>query len=173
MAVQIVKEAFQESLGVESKANEGKLTHINDNGPVQYNSLKDAWGVSKPALSGWVNRRVRDGVLVWCDENGIEFSDDGDLKKAKQTGKAYVKTSDQNSQGNAIGLPSPYDLTGDPAWKEGGTLWAKYDLGLDQRFAIKVNGGLAIILHYPQNEPAEITADNDKRSGALKVKLWI
>ena len=34
-----------------------------------------------------------------------------------------------------IGLPVPYDLTKDAVWKEGGDLWVKYDLEIEDRKA--------------------------------------
>jgi DNA primase len=135
LALQIVQQAFKETLGQESYGSEERLTYIRDNGPVQYKTMQEAWGISKMAVSSWVSSRVRDGVLVFCNEEGEEFSDERDLKKAKSNGKAYVKVSDNYTQSNAIGLPTPFELTADPAWDNNGAMTKKYDLRLEGRSA--------------------------------------
>jgi hypothetical protein len=78
MAVQIVREAFRESLGQESRETEKKLAYIKDNGPINYGALKEAWAVTKSAISGWISNRVREGIIVWCDESGMEFPDENE-----------------------------------------------------------------------------------------------
>jgi hypothetical protein len=45
-------------------------------------------GVSAGAVSARSKKKVQDGVLVWCDEFGEVFLNEGDLKKAKHSGKA-------------------------------------------------------------------------------------
>jgi DNA primase len=91
MALQIVREAFRETLGHQSKEASQRIDFIRKNGPVQYGVLKSEWGVSKSALTGWVKGKVNDGLLAWCDQTGMEFSDDAVLKKAKRSGVAYIK----------------------------------------------------------------------------------
>jgi hypothetical protein len=56
---------------------------------------------------------------------GLTFDRPRDLEKAKRSGNAYVRLA------NSIGLPSPFELTGDPSWAEGGSLFTVYDLHLD------------------------------------------
>lgn len=68
---------------------------------------------------------IDEGVLAWCDADGTTFDRIRDLEKAKHAGKAYLRIV------NRIGLPSPFELTGDPQWAEGGSLFTLYDLHLD------------------------------------------
>lgn len=133
MSLQIVREAFRETLGHQSKDAAQRITFIRDNGPVQYGTLIAEWGVSKSALTGWVRGRLYDGVLAWCDEDGAEFPDEAALKKAKHSGKAYLKINDAYQADDVTGLPTPFELTGDPRWNEGGALYLLYDLALDRR----------------------------------------
>ncbi|MDZ7598560.1 MAG: hypothetical protein U5J82_09785 [Desulfobacterales bacterium] len=99
---------------------------------MQYGTLVSEWGVSKSALTGWVGGKVKDGILVWCDQNGTEFSEDAALKKAKRSGAAYIKINDAFHFDDVTGLPTPFELTGDPCWSEGGDLYNLYDLALDR-----------------------------------------
>jgi hypothetical protein len=71
---------------------------------------------------------------------------------------------------NAIGLPTPYDLTGDAAWDEGADLWTKYDLALEAREGIKADSGIKVVLREglntlegsePINIMGQIVADNE------------
>jgi DNA primase len=133
MALQIVREAFRETLGQQSKVTTERIAYIRENGPVQYNKLKSEWGISKSALTGWVRGKVYDGHLVWCDEDGNEFSDDNALKKAKHSGIAFIRVNEITNVDEITGLPTPYELTGDNRWDEGGDLLELYDLGLEQR----------------------------------------
>ncbi len=59
------------------------------------------------------------------------------MRKSQRSGKGYVKISDCYNAADIIGLPTPYDLTGDPDWDEGGKLLKKYDLKLDSRTGVK------------------------------------
>ncbi len=133
MALQIVRESFRENLGQQSKEAEHRIEFIREKGPVQYNALRTEWGVSKSALTSWVRSKVYDNLLVWCDEGGDEFKDDAALKKAKHSGTAYLKVNDEYVVDDVTGLPTPYELTGDPRWSEGGELLRLYDLALDRR----------------------------------------
>ncbi len=76
MALQIVQEAFRENLGQESKGSEERITYIEENGPLQYKELENVWGIKRQSVSTWIAPRVKEGVLVWCDEDGNEFTDD-------------------------------------------------------------------------------------------------
>ena len=53
-----------------------------------------------------------------------------DLKKAKHSGKAYLKIPDDYNPEKITGLPSPFDLTGDPDWDKDGNLLRMYNLNL-------------------------------------------
>jgi hypothetical protein len=83
------------------------------------------------------HKRIQDGILVWCDEAGNEFCDDKVLKTAKHRGMAYLRTSENYACGNITGLPTPFELTGDPRWDEGGDLLKLYDLELERRTAVQ------------------------------------
>ncbi len=137
MALQIVREAFRETLGHQSKEAAQRIEYIRQNGPVQYGALKSQWGVSKSALTGWVRGKLYDNILSWCDEDGVEFTDDAALKKAKHSGKAYLKINDDFQVDDVTGLPTPFELTADPDWNEGGKLYQLFDLALDRRPAIE------------------------------------
>jgi hypothetical protein len=62
----------------------------------------------------------------------MEFSDDAVLKKAKRSGAAYIKINDAFNFDDVTGLPTPFELTGNPRWSEGGDLYHLYDLALDR-----------------------------------------
>jgi DNA primase len=133
MALQIVREAFRENMGQQGRASEQRVEFIREGGPVHYNALKSEWGVSKSALTNWVRGKVYDNLLVWCNDYGEEFADDAALKKAKHSGTAYVKVNDAFVPDDVTGLPTPFDLTGDPRWNDGGDLFDLYDLRLDRQ----------------------------------------
>ena len=133
MALQIVQQAFRENLGQESIGSEHRISYIRDNGPVQYKTMQEQWGITKAAVSSWIKRRIREGILVFCNDIEEEFSDERDLKKAQSSGKAYVMVSENYSNVDSIGLPTPFELTDDPAWAEEGSMTEKYNLGLDNR----------------------------------------
>jgi hypothetical protein len=50
---------------------------------------------------------------------------------------AYLKTSENYARGNITGLPTPFELTGDSMWDEGGDLLKLYDLELEKRKAVR------------------------------------
>ena len=137
MALQIVREAFRETLGHQSKVAALRINFIQENAPVQYGTLVSEWGVSKSNLTGWVRGKIYDGILTWCNEDGEEFEDDAALKKAKHSGKAYLKINDSYNADDVSGLPTPFELTADPRWDEGGELHRLYDLALDRRQTVK------------------------------------
>ena len=140
MALQIVREAFRETLGHQSKEAALRIEFIRENGPVQYGTLTSEWGISKSALTSWVRGKLIDGILAWCDDDGKEFPDEAALKKAKHSGRAYLKINDAFNADDVTGLPTPFELTGDPRWNESGDLYRLYDLRLDQRQMIENTG---------------------------------
>jgi DNA primase len=130
MALQIVHEAFRENMGDQSKNTEERLKVIKEAVMVKPKDLAKKLGVSGSAVSGWSNKKVQEGVLVWCDSIGETFGNERDLKKAKHSGNAYLRISDDYTPINVAGLPTPFNLTGDPKWNEGGECLLKYDLEL-------------------------------------------
>ena len=66
-----------------------------------------------------------DQVLTWCHEKGREIPSQVDLRIAKHCGKAFIRIAQPS------GLPTPFDLTGDPRWDVGGELFERYDLGIE------------------------------------------
>ena len=155
MALQIVREAFRETLGQQSKEAAMRINFIRENGPVQYGTLTSEWGVSKSALTGWVRGKLYDSILTWCDEDGYEFDDDTALKKAKHSGKAYLKINDSFHINDVTGLPTPFELTGDPRWDEGGELYRLHDLGLDQKQPVQNKAHGQVISQDPIHNEAE------------------
>jgi len=83
-------------------------------------------GISAAALSPWIKKSVEKGDLVWVDKNNVEFVDEQSLQTAKHSGNAYIRIT------NACGLPTPFQLSGDPLWDDGGELFVKYDLKIDK-----------------------------------------
>jgi len=174
MALQIVQEAFRENLGQESRGSEDRIKYIEENGPVQYKELEDVWGIKRQSVSNWIAPRVKESIIVWCKEDGDEFTDDVDMRKAQRSGKGYVKVSNSYNVANIIGLPTPYDLTGDPDWDEGGKLLKKYDLKLDFRAGNKVYQGVrevsgSCIDTCDESEPVENVNDSVDDDGGVRV----
>ncbi len=62
-------------------------------------------------MTGWVRGKLVDGILAWCDEDGEEFPDEAALKKAKHSGKAYLKINDSFQADDVTGLPIPFFLS--------------------------------------------------------------
>ena len=58
------------------------------------------------------------------------------MQSAKRAGKAFIKISDTSSAQNAFGLPTPFDLTKDPVWNDGGEMYKLFDLDLERRFSL-------------------------------------
>jgi len=53
------------------------------------------------------------------------------------------------------GLPTPYQLTGDPRWKEGADLLKLYDLELEKRTAVRSVLGVNSVLNGVPNTVKE------------------
>jgi DNA primase len=135
MALQMVREAFRESMGQNSKETDERLNYIRGDGPLKAKNMATQLGISDGSLYEWVKPRVKVGVIVWCDKDGNEYPDDRALKKEKRAGRAFIKVSDSYSSENTMGLPTPFDLTLDPAWNENGELYKLYELDLDDEKA--------------------------------------
>jgi len=171
LALQIVREAFRENLGQQSRETEERLKYVQENGPVQYRTLKEAWGITTQGVSLWVTPRVREGSITWCKEDGDEFTDDRELARAKRRGTAHIKISDEYAATDTIGLPSPYELTGDADWDEGSELLNTYNLKLDVR---QVSSGIKAVSSAPLNtsetsDSIDIIGNFDDETESIKV----
>jgi DNA-binding transcriptional regulator YiaG len=136
MAYQVVQEAFRENMGAQDKKTEKYLEAIRGKEKLTPGNLAKMFGVSGAAVSSWVGKRIRTGMIEWVDETGYHFIDDKALETAKRKGIAYLKISDTYQNETVKGLPTPFDLTGDPRWNEGGDLLQLYDLELEKRTAL-------------------------------------
>ena len=123
-------------MGGQDKKTEKYLAAIREKERITPGNLAKIFRVSGAAISGWAWKNIQAGMIEWCDENGYHFVDDKALKKAKHQGTAYLKISDTYQNETVKGLPTPFDLTGDPRWDEGGELLELYDLGLEKGTAL-------------------------------------
>ena len=71
--------------------------------------------------------------LSWPHIHHLDGPLSAALKKAKHSGRAYLKINDSYNVDDVTGLPTPFELTGDPRWNEGGELYRQYDLALDRK----------------------------------------
>jgi len=132
MALQVVNEAFRESLGQQDQKTEDRLSFIQEKGIVTHRELTKHFGVAPSTVTAWISKRIREGSITWCDAKGDLFEREEDLKKAKHAGTAYIRISDSYDLTDVTGLPSSFDLTKDPAWDEGGEYYRLYDLHLNE-----------------------------------------
>jgi len=126
IAYQLFDESFRESVGDGKQYVDGRIRVIERKGRITMKELSGIEGVSVPTLTEWVGQRVAKGLLVWCDGHGKEFPDEASLSKAKHSGKAFIRLA------YPCGLPTPFELTGDPQWGEGGEFYQMYDLGFER-----------------------------------------
>jgi hypothetical protein len=89
-------------------------------------SLSKNEGISTAAISQWIKPWIEKGILAWCDVNGVGFSNVPELERTKRIGQAFVRIAERPC------LPTPYQLTGDSWWDEGGEFWELYDLGIEE-----------------------------------------
>ena len=132
MALQIVQDAFRENMGAQDKKTEKYLAVIKEKERITPGNLAKIFGVSGAAISGWVGKRIKTGMIEWCDGDGYHFVDDKALETAKRKGIAYLKNSDTCQNETVKGLTTPFDLNGDSRWDEGGDLLELYDLELEK-----------------------------------------
>jgi hypothetical protein len=104
---------------------EQRLETIRSAGKITITELAEREGVSRQAISDWARGLLAAGKLFWCDAEGKPFRTRVLEKRAKNKGTAFLSCV------APAALPSPYDLTGDPAWLEGGALYELYDLDLE------------------------------------------
>jgi len=86
-------------------------------------------------ISDWAKGLQESGKLFWCDSEGKPFRTRVLENRAKKNSTAFLRCV------TPAALPSPYDLTGDPSWLEGGALYELYDLDLE---------GVKASRHHPQ-----------------------
>jgi hypothetical protein len=166
---------LRENLGQQDKKTEDRLVIIEECGLITPKALVEKFGVAASAVSQWTSKKVKEGVLTWCDENGDYFVDDQRLKRAKHAGTAYLKLMDNYNPSAITGLPTPYDLTGDPDWDEGGKYLKLYDLELDKRSG-KVFRCVKEVFNTPLNtsdesEPIECIPESANESDGVKVLI--
>ena len=137
MAFQVVQGAFRENMGAQDKKTEKYLEAIKEKERITPGNLAKMFGVSGAAISGWIGKRREVGMVEWCDNEGYYFIDDKALETAKHKGTAYLKIAETYDCETLTGLPTPYQLTGDPRWNEGGDLLELYDLELEKRTAVR------------------------------------
>lgn len=176
MACQIARETFREGMGQYKKSTQERLNFIKENGPVKIKDISKHFGVSESAISSWSRKLIQEGCLYWCNKKGEPFSDEKEEKRAKSTGNGYLMlSSESHSSKNSMGLPTPYELTEDPDWGEGGRLYKKYDLKLDRGTdGIKrYQGDKAVtndgLVTEKNNEDIEIVNEKDQNNGGDKV----
>ena len=80
MALQIVSEAFRENMGQQDRKSEDRLAIIEQSEKITPRALVEKLGVTASGLSQWTSKKVKEGILAWCDENGDYFGDDKMLK---------------------------------------------------------------------------------------------
>ena len=132
MAVQIIEQAFKESLGCGAERDQERMKYLDEQGPSKLESLMEYLGVSKSSVSTWATGRVKEGLVIWCNKEGIPFSDDREEQRAKHTGKAFIRVTDNYANISVNGLPTAYEMTGDSEWQPGKSLHYKYDLQLSK-----------------------------------------
>jgi hypothetical protein len=86
-----------------------------------------------------------------------------------------LKISDSYTSVNAAGLPTPYDLTHDEKWSQGGEFLTKYDLELKikpvtEKVFTPVKEVLTLHLNTPEDkEPIENIHKSDDEEQPVKV----
>lgn len=126
MVYQLFSELFlEESSELQQDPTGRRLKMILAAGRLSVTDLAKQDGVTKQAISEWTNKMLETGILYWCDTVGRPFNSQADLRKAKPRGTAFLASV------STYGLPSPFELTKNPAWDEHGDLSKCYDLDLD------------------------------------------
>ena len=125
MALQLVENPVPAGAGSPRAVKDARILMIEEAGMISLKNLSEKAGISKAAMSEWVDLRVKSGILIWCDANGDSFDDETAVMKAKKMGGAFIRLV------NSSWLPTPFELTGDSRWDKGGELYAMYDLHLD------------------------------------------
>ncbi|SMP80962.1 hypothetical protein SAMN06295888_1384 [Desulfonatronum zhilinae] len=123
---QLLNPAFIEGMAGGSAAKAcPKMQVINAARMIRPGDLADELGVSKAAITKWLNTDTGRNAVEWCDEQGNRFEDWQALSTAKHRGAAYLRAL------GGFGLPSAYEVSGDSDWQVGGRLYKQYDLELN------------------------------------------
>ena len=131
MAHQMLSEIFEDKINTIGELDRERIDFIANSKPfLQSKDLVKKWGVTKQAVSKWVKRMVQDDIIEWCDANGQLFKTEADARKAKNSGIAHLKKSQQNPQAGMV-LPTAYELTNDATWDANGENARLYDLELN------------------------------------------
>lgn len=125
IAVQFIGESFTESIGNDKRYTHDRIKIIDKHGMIAPKDLAKVTGVSVAAISQWMKPLVEKGILIWGEKSGDEFSDITSLEKAKRSGKALIKVAGFSC------LPTPFEITGNPAWDIEGELYRQYDFGFE------------------------------------------
>jgi hypothetical protein len=165
IAYQLVGDSFRESLGEGQRYTDDRVRLVEKDGQMTPRALSENIGVSTAAISQWLKPMIEKGVLVWCDGNGVEFTDVAELERAKRMGQAFVKVAERPC------LPSPYQLTGDSRWNAGGEFGELYDLGFEES---DQNEGESTVLPEMETkdsiEEISAPADSDEAVKVLSEK---
>ena len=163
---QLLEASFAENLGGVKRYTDARIEMIEQAGMVTLRDLAIKTGVTTAAISQWSKPLMDKGVLSWCDENGAVFADQPAMEKAKRTGRANIRVV-----GGGKSLPSPFELTGDPAWDKGGELYEAYDLQLDDSGDDDVRGRQLAVTYNILSEPVgKYDAGDTRENDELGVK---
>ena len=124
LAHQLMENVFRLNL-CDERYTDKRIRYINKNGPMKPKDVAKAFDISGAAVTQWIKFWIEKSVLIWVDEKNNEFPNDGSLKKAKHSGKAFLKSV------GTTGLPTTYQLTQDSRWDVGGEYYQRYDLELE------------------------------------------
>lgn len=168
IAFQLIEESFRENLGEHKKYTDKRINLIERKGQILPRILAGILDITGSALSQWMKPLTDKGVLTWCDEKGLEFSDVENLEKAKRSGKAYIRVSRPSI------LPTPYQLTRDEKWNEGGEFYKMYDLDLEKgnpdNADLDEDDDLSDMLNTSKDsDGGDISKDNDDSREGDKV----
>lgn len=173
MALQIVEESFDENMGAHDEKTSARLEYIKENEATSPKKMAMDFGVSASAISQWVSKKIKDGIIVWCNDVGDAFDDEKDQKKAKHTGKAYLKIAEGTTNKPVTGLPSPFELTGNPDWDHEGKLLKLYDLKLNEKnlevFTPVKDAFMLPLNTSSNNHPVNIIDEFGNENGGVKV----
>jgi hypothetical protein len=161
LAYQLIGDSFRESIGEDQRYTDDRIRLIEKDGQMTPRTLSEKTGVSTAAISQWLKPMIEKGVLSWCDENGMGFSDVAEVERAKRIGQAFIRVAERPC------LLSPYQLTGDSRWDVGGEYWELYDLGFEESDQDDKNAGV-----YVQNDSAahvEKLSETSASGGGVKV----
>ena len=133
IASQILSEIFEEKTDIGNETDRERIEFItNANSLLQVKDLTKKWGISKQAVSKWLKRMVKDGIVEWCDATGQRYKTEADTQKGKHSGTAYLQESTTSQQNPKTGmvLPTAFELTNEPTWDINGENAKLYDLML-------------------------------------------